>query len=724
MPDLEGTSGSRPASRASLKRTTSQITPALPLRPATPPRPATPSPAPASLKQEVKDEGKQGDVETPTRAPKASSATRNVGEGVAQQGGVEEPSAKPKVAPEVAQAADQSDTATSETKHKKPAADVKVETQVKQEQASSTPQKSAPKAMQPTGKGHATVQATETKAVPVTPTKPEATKVETQKRKAPGKLDIAAAVEKKEPIEPASSAPADSDAHAKDLRNVSQTQSATSKPESPSVGSPAVKAAPRTLRVLPTPKTEILPSATIATPKEATAPVSVPTAAVAKVPSRQPSVASINLPGTPSSEQVSISDNISITSASQSRASSPPPQAGSSKVGSAPVKPKTKNQLKKERRERAAANEAPKAEENEAAKAAVEETAQEAIVSRKKKAKKEKEPKAKNKAPAAIATGESTPTASRPASPQFKAVPEASPVVEQSTKATETSKPSTPISATYPVLPATQSPHEPSPPPTPTISPSQVLADIKANAPAEIQKCIDSLFRSPTSNHYKPSQDITAKDLVDPARWQPDFKLNLTKDEIEALLKGAPPAIHYGGEDGRMWSRGVITQSGAHLRALTKELELRVVELEQAIRDLPEELRFRPTKPQNETKFPSMDLEALKGSLENTGGRGVSIMEQMVQDGSTMKKGAFLVDEASKYINEFVMPPATPPSSAGGGNGRGQAGAGAQGPSGETVLPSVDIVQRQLDEARRVADEREQALRKMVKKNKKVLGLG
>ncbi|KAI7269952.1 hypothetical protein KC335_g6005 [Hortaea werneckii] len=193
-------------------------------------------------------------------------------------------------------------------------------------------------------------------------------------------------------------------------------------------------------------------------------------------------------------------------------------------------------------------------------------------------------------------------------------------------------------------------------------------------------------------------------------------------------------AVHYGGEGGRMWDRGMVTGSGAHLRALTEELETRFMDLERALRDMPDELRFHPSKPQNETPFPSIDLEALRRQFENAGGRGVSVMEQMVQDGSTMKKGAFLVDEASKYINEFVMPPVTPPPSASGGNGGNarvaQAGVAATGGTqgAENVAAaqhaSPDITERQLHEAKRVADEKENALKKVIKKNKRLLGLG
>ena len=742
---INSRSTSRPSSRASLKRQTSaqQILPVLPLRPGTP---AARSGTPARQIGEGKVE--RGIEETPTKVPKRAQGAK-VGEKKDEGSteAAEEAKAKEVVAEQAKSAATVATPIAKpqeidQVKENKPA----VAPTTAQAPASPKARKtSVPFAMQPASKGSATVQTSDAKAAPVTPSKPEPTKGDDgQKRKHPGKLDITAAVKKQGEATTAATTGAAATTMTTPVeigtpgkvaqRNVAQTPSAVSKPESPSVGSPAIKNAPRTLRLTQTPKAETPPpQSTVATPVLPT-----PPAAFGKLPSRKPSVASINPPGTPTSEHVSISDNISMTSTSQSRANSPPPP-GAGKVGSAPVRSKTKSQLKKERQERAKAIEEAKIEEG--VPTAAEEAAQEAIVSRKKKAKKEKEPKARSKAADAVTgTAETTPTASRPPSPGEKAVVEdvtnvANPVVTAPAVPIE-SKPSTPskVAVSTPSMP---SPHEPSPPPTPTLTAAALLADLKMSAP-EIQKCIDSLFRTPTSAQFKTDQKISAKDLQSPASWKHDFKINLTKDEVDALLKGTMPALHYGGTDGRIWDRGMITPTGAHLRALTEELEARFLDLEGALRAMPDELRFRPSKPQNEIRFPNVDLEALKRQFDNVGGRAVSAMEQMVQDGSTMKKGAFLVDEASKYINEFVMPPVTPPPSAtgggarAGGGGAGQhqhyppqaaAGGGLMAPD-VMLAPSVDIAERSWTESRRVADEKENALKKVIRKNKKLLGLG
>ena len=144
----------------------------------------------------------------------------------------------------------------------------------------------------------------------------------------------------------------------------------------------------RATRVPPQSKAETRPGS----------PTVAPTFA-SKHASRQPSIASIERPGTPASEN--FLDNMSLASMTLSRANSPPP----SKVGSAPVRHVTKSQQKKERQARAKqAEEASKVEE---LPSKAEEPMQAPIIGRKKKAKKEK----------TQGTADSTPTVTRPTSP-------------------------------------------------------------------------------------------------------------------------------------------------------------------------------------------------------------------------------------------------------------------------------------------------------------------
>ncbi|KAF7191272.1 putative general negative regulator of transcription C16C9.04c [Pseudocercospora fuligena] len=710
LPDLEGSSSrpsSRPSSRASLRRQTSQVFPVVPL-----PRPGTPARIASSSRLEKHD--KENAVpETPTKPSRKSPTSELKVAGSASH--------------EEAQK-ENNDTKATTTEADKAAVPKPLETKEPERQSKETKTPTLTEAQEPDKSVSAkSVKAKQSKqaqtdsshAAVETSDKSEVGQLDTQKRKHPGKLDITAATNKINKIEQAVGAPsatADSNTPNKPQRSfstVSQT-SASAKPlDSPSVSSPAIKTtAPRTLRVVQTPKAETPPPV---------APPAIPAVVGHRLPSRQPSVASINPPGTPSSEQISMSDNISMTSTSVSRANSPPPAA--SKVGSAPVRAKTKNQQKKERQERAKALEEEKAKQDEAVKPSSNEPVVEAIVSRKKKEKKAKDVKPPKAKAAATATADTTPTTSRPVSPSGKAAIEAPVKAESPVPIPKEAKPATPVKTTPPPAPQAANP---SPPPTPTLDPAQLLREIKASVP-QMQKCIDSLFRVSSSQLNKTQQhNVSQKDLL--SHFKADFKYTPTKEEVEALLKGSIPAIHYGGEDGRTFDRGMITPAGAHLRALTQEIEQRFLELEKAIRETPEELRFKSSKPQNETKFETLDLEALRRTFENGAQRGASVMEQMVQDGSPMKKGAFLVDEASKYINEFVMPPVTPPPQRQSQQHRGaekehQHGSHANAAVQSGTNMSLEHLERQIGEAKRANEERENSLKKVIKKNKKLLGV-
>lgn len=128
---------------------------------------------------------------------------------------------------------------------------------------------------------------------------------------------------------------------------------------------------PRVFRVIDTPKTE--------TPPPPPMVQSVASVAQMKVKSRRPSVSSLSRPDTPADVG---SDYDPATSTSASRANSPAP----SRVGSAPVRSMTKNQVKKERRLKA--KQAEEAKKDEVAAVAVEGTVQAPILGRKRKTKK------------------------------------------------------------------------------------------------------------------------------------------------------------------------------------------------------------------------------------------------------------------------------------------------------------------------------------------------
>ncbi|KAL8914750.1 MAG: hypothetical protein Q9172_007036 [Xanthocarpia lactea] len=187
----------------------------------------------------------------------------------------------------------------------------------------------------------------------------------------------------------------------------STSASAASQPQTPSGGdlktftaATAKNSQLRTIRMLPTSTLALRSEASRRGPAAAVPKETLNTTSV-QAPSRRASLSSMNPPGTPASER--ISDNVSLTSASMSRANSPPP----GKIGVATSRHVSKSQQKKERQARAKqAEEATKLEEVPV-KAAPEEPVQAPIIGRKKKQKKATKGE----------TADSTPAVTRPGSP-------------------------------------------------------------------------------------------------------------------------------------------------------------------------------------------------------------------------------------------------------------------------------------------------------------------
>ncbi|KAK6078293.1 general negative regulator of transcription subunit 4 [Seiridium cupressi] len=256
------------------------------------------------------------------------------------------------------------------------------------------------------------------KAEPETTSKAASSKVaatstaaRTEKRPTPGILDIAAATkpvaqarEVGTPIDNKSSAAtAASSSHG--TKSAVPSALPTLTPTAASVASPVTRAAPKTLRLIQTPKTEQPPS--------------LPSAAVASIRSAAIAAAG-HRPSTPASEGISDSTSVISASVSASRTSSPPP----SRVGSAALRVTTKSQHRKQRnklsKEAAAAiaDTKPAGQEVEVAP----------IEGRKKKQKKEKKLKASTTNSPAISRPE-TPVAesskdgfSKPEAPVSKPV--------------------------------------------------------------------------------------------------------------------------------------------------------------------------------------------------------------------------------------------------------------------------------------------------------------
>ena len=230
----------------------------------------------------------------------------------------------------------------------------------------------------------------------------------------------------------------------------------------------------RATRVPPQSKAETRPGS----------PTVAPTSA-SKHASRQPSIASIERPGTPASEK--FWDNMSLASMTLSRANSPPP----SKVGSAPVRHVTKSQQKKERQARAKqAEEASKVEE---LPPKAEEPMQAPIIGRKKKAKKEK----------THGTADSTPTVTRPTSPVPKEEELTEAKAEPVTPVKEGKRPASKIAGD------SKEPDTPSSPATPgshdTQRTSLTAASIFANLvkSGELNASVSELFKSVPGLNYR-----------------------------------------------------------------------------------------------------------------------------------------------------------------------------------------------------------------------------
>jgi len=184
-------------------------------------------------------------------------------------------------------------------------------------------------------------------------------------------------------------------------------------------------------------------------PQAEASPLGMPTNP-GKQASRRPSLSSVHRPDTPASERVS--DTISFTSTSLSRANSPPPSI----VGSAPVKQVTKNQRKRQARAKQAeqAEGSAKAEEP----AVKVEEVQAPIIGRKKKTRRDR----------IQGTADSTPTVTRPTSPVQK---------EEIAEDKAATAPVTPVKngkkTMYRVAAEVKDPDTPSSPATPATSEQQ-----------------------------------------------------------------------------------------------------------------------------------------------------------------------------------------------------------------------------------------------------------
>jgi CCR4-NOT transcription complex subunit 4 len=409
-----------------------------------------------------------------------------------------------------------------------------------------------------------------------------------------------------------------------------------SAPSSTVTQTPGVRTNPKSLRLVPTPKTEVPPVAN-STPQSATS--TIPPNFLP--PSRQPSIVSLSRnerPNTPVSEI--ISDNASITSNSLSRPSSPP----ATRVGSAPVRSTTKSQQKKQRRD---------AKEKSELNTVVDkpEPAVEIapIMGRKKKQKKEK---------INSNAGGVSPAISRAPSPgpqevmqaEFSSKPEITTegnvtsqtlqpdiepapgkVSESKGKAKSKAEVLAPLESPTPLVEIADEHSE-----KPIPAPASVLSDlVSSGLLPDPNKLV--VFKSPVG--FTQRLDLSG-DFQDG-----DQKLIITEEDRATLQAGKP--VHKVGQGS---NRIMLTPNGDCVRNLTPAEEERYLELQSRILDDVGPATFVPPR------------HTVSGGFALIGGRAVPNGPPAYfppVDASAARLdpvGKIQRDEALSYINQFVLP--------------------------------------------------------------------
>ena len=363
---------------------------------------------------------------------------------------------------------------------------------------------------------------------------------------------------------------------------------AGSRPNTPLTGvsrvsdSSSVRQHPRILRVVETPRNETpSPSPT----------QSISSSVQVKKHSRRPSVSSLmSRPDTPGDFASDAGDPPSYTSASVSRANSPPHTPASSiatsRIGSAPVRAVSKSQAKKERRQKAKDAEAKKFEEAAAASTHVAEAVQAPIVGRKRKTKKTVVPSNSNNA--SESQGYSGIQSSN-----LEANKENNEMAGDSKTTITEGKPSNEAEH-----PAVEDRHVPSAPPAVNTI-EQVIEDSEASGIP-----INDLFVERTSSlqkllaqlHKSSDIDLNEHPLFNPPNLgqrvdmkcsATDYKMlkhpiELTAEDGRALLRGEPVRI-LRGRTGQQKGRCLITPRGCILPHLSPKEEERYLALEESI---------------------------------------------------------------------------------------------------------------------------------------------
>ncbi|KAF5614788.1 CCR4-NOT transcription complex subunit 4 [Fusarium tjaetaba] len=409
-------------------------------------------------------------------------------------------------------------------------------------------------------------------------------------------------------------------------------------PSSTAIASPVTRTAPKTLRVIATPKAEAPPPASPAL-----------TMASVALSGTSRAVSGSYRPDTPASEM--ISDNASVVSASvtHSRASSPPP----SRIGSAAVRATTKSQQRKQRKD------VLKQETKLIAEAPIAEAEVHApIMGRKKKQKKEKPVKATQ--PDASTIPE-TP-ADEPSQPpsQQEPVKESEREAEEKPAKSKTpqkksikSKGKTKEVETQPAPPPPASPKESTPdaqepPARPQPDPASVFSEVKNTLWAS---SVDKLqLFKPIANGSSRTDYSAAKNNANKAEHCKDCSCKcgeIQDDDLAALRAGKPVRKQFHVDGSRM----LITPNGDCIRGLTPEEEDAFLELQAAIANTAE----------NPGSFIAPRHQPGSGAFSLIKGRAVpngrpNIFPATAQLQSQDPIGKLQREDALSYINQYVLP--------------------------------------------------------------------
>lgn len=408
-------------------------------------------------------------------------------------------------------------------------------------------------------------------------------------------------------------------------------------PPSAPVAAGAHTVAPRTvlkpLRIVSTPKAEFPPSES-STPLSAAPPVNLIAPQVRQV-SLATAVSRLERPGTPASEH--ISDVASIPS-TLSRPNSPP----LSRIGSAPVREKTKSQQKKQRKE--AQREKEKSELEVVKDAPEPEVHIAPIEGRKKKQKKEK--------PAKVNTAHTTPAASRAPSPkpaessktskrapapEPKPAPVKLPEPEKPYK-TDDDKPNMKLRpydiAASPPQPTVETEKEPELQP---LTPMNILNELRDSG--EIDPSSISILRALTSSIYQRSELNSEMSEFEP-------RLVITDEDRASLQAGRPVQKSVQGVH-----RIMLTPNGDCVRNLTPEEEKRYLDLQNGLAKKIGPAQFVSHRHSQTNGFSLIQGRAVPNGPPSFFPQAAGIDQAPLEAVSKIQR-----DEALSYINQYVLP--------------------------------------------------------------------